>query len=56
VIDRLTTGELIAYSWMMVVKGWGLDTTDKRSVHDAGNEVILLAERIKAERSTVAMN
>jgi len=55
-IDRLTMGEIIAYTWMRDIKGWGMTNTDTRSMHDAGNEVIALAERIKAERAIVAMN
>ena len=46
-----TGAELRAYS----LSGRGGDTTDTFSPHDAGNEVIALAEQIKAERAIMAM-
>jgi hypothetical protein len=49
--QRYTHGELKAYQLL----GCGSSTDSKQGPHDAGNEIIALAEQIKAERAIMAM-
>ena len=53
--ERYTLAECTAYEWMRRVFGWGMSTGDERDMHDAGNEVIRMAEQIKAERAVSGM-
>jgi hypothetical protein len=47
--------EFLATQWMVLVYGWFTSTGDERTAWDAGNEVIKLAEQIKAERAIAGM-
>lgn len=47
-----TQGEMEAARLLKIP---ALDTQDTRTPHDAGNEIIRLAERIKAERAVATM-
>jgi glutamine cyclotransferase len=53
--ERYTSAEFTAYQVMRQCEGWGMCTDDKRTMHDAGNKIIELAERIKAERAVAAI-
>lgn len=47
-----TRSELIAYYLL----GSGMCTTEPVNFSEYGNELIILAEKIKAERAVIAMN
>ena len=53
--DTSVVAEWTAYQWMARLEGWGFSTNDTRSIHEAGNKVIKLAEQIKAERAVAGM-
>ena len=54
---RCSTGQVYTYSEIeaMNLIGWPSATDSKFTPHDAGNQVIALAEQIKAERAIMTM-
>jgi len=49
--NRGLPSELDAFRIMRKVHGWGIDPNDGRTLYDAGDFIINLAEQIKRERN-----
>jgi hypothetical protein len=49
---KVTPGEL--HAWELLQRGWL--TNESEDYHQAGNEIIKLAEQIKRERSAITYN